>query len=86
MAKKFGYIVLTWFFTIFAYVILAVSMPAFTGITTEASNSMQSTSNMTNYPGTLAAVDSAPVYIWFIPGGVAIIATIAFLRQPTEAG
>ncbi len=80
MAKAIGYIALTWFFTIFVYIILAAIMPAFTGITSEAATNLQATSNMTNYPGMLAGVQAAPVYVWFIPGGIAIVATIVFLK------
>lgn len=81
MAKTIGYIALTWFFTIFAYIILAAGMPAFASITNEAATNMQATSNMTNYPGMLAGVQAAPVYVWFIPGGVAIVATLVFLKR-----
>lgn len=81
MAKKIGYIVVTWFAVVFVYIILTAAMPGITAVTGEASTLLQSTSNMTNYPGSLEVVESAPMWVWFIPGGVGIAATAVFLRQ-----
>jgi len=81
MAKKIGYMILMWFMISFVYVILAASMPALTQMSGEAATTMTATSNMTNYPGTMAAVQAFPVYVWFIPGGVGIIATAVFLKS-----
>ena len=82
MAKKIGYTILTWFLAVFAYIIMAATMPAFNLIVDQSSTNLQSTSNMSNYPGLLGSVESAPVYIWFIPGAVALIATIVLLKTP----
>jgi hypothetical protein len=84
MGKKMFYVAMVWFFTIFVYIILAASMPALKSITGEASTLLTATSNMSNYPGTLAAVDSAPVWLWFIPGFVSIVATVVMLKQPND--
>ncbi len=81
MAKKIGYTIAAWLFVIFAYVILASSYTGLVDITTEAADTMAATSNMSNYPGTYEAVSAFPVYVWFIPGGVGLIATVVFLKQ-----
>lgn len=81
MSKKIGGIVLTWFAVIFVYIIIASAMPALLSITGTSAADMQVSSNMTNYPGMLAAVESFPVYVWFIPGGVGFVATVVFLRR-----
>ena len=80
MGKKIGFVVLTWFLVSFCYIIIAAAMPAMVTITTGAATSLSATSNMSNYPGTLQVVQAAPVYLWFIPGGVGLIATVVFLK------
>ena len=86
MGKKIGYIFATWFFVIFVYVILANASPAITALTSESAATMQSTSNMTNYPGALEFVQSFPLMMWFIPGGVGMVATFVFLKMRPTAG
>ena len=80
MGKKIGYLIMTWVFVSLAYVILAVSMPALTELSDLAAVTMAASSNMTNYPGTIEAVQSFPLYVWFIPGGVGFIATVVFMK------
>lgn len=81
MAKKIGYILLTWFLVIFVYIILAASMPGIRSLTTETETTLQSSVNMTHFPGILEVVQTAPLWIWFIPGAVGLIATGVFLKQ-----
>ena len=81
MGKKIGAIITIWFLMSMVYVLLTAMMPALTGITGGAATTMAASSNMTNYPGTLEAIQAFPVYVWFIPGGLAFIATVATLKS-----
>lgn len=81
MGNKLFWLSMIWLFTILAYIILGAVMPAFQSVTAEASTNLQATSNMSNYPGALQVIDSSPVYVWFIPGAVAVIATVVMLRD-----
>lgn len=81
MLQKLGYLALMWIAIIFAYIMLANMFPAFTSITSNATALMQSTSNMSNYPGSLDVVRTSPLWIWFIPGGLGICVSVVWLRQ-----
>lgn len=85
MSKKIGIVFTIWLCAIGAYIILSVAYPAITGLISSAASTMSSSSNMSNYPGMLSAVEAAPVYLWFIPGGVAFIATAVLLRDEISA-
>lgn len=80
MSKKIGMTVLIWFGVIFAYIIMAAAMPAFSGLVDSTSAALQATSNMSNYPGLLSGIQASPVYVWFIPGGVGIVGSVVVLK------
>lgn len=71
-----------WIATTFMYIFLAVGMPVIVEITEVSTAEMHATACMTQFPGTVEAVESAPVWMWFIPGLVGIVATVILLRQP----
>lgn len=81
MTSKIGGLIITWVVIVFLYIVLAASMPGINDIISEASAALTATSNMTNYPGTKEAIDSAPVWLWFIPGGIGFIATVVMLKK-----
>lgn len=81
MGRKIGYMIITWAFVILAYIILALMQSPVQTITTGVATEISASSNMTNYPGTLESIRIFPVIMWFIPGGVGIIATAVFLKQ-----
>lgn len=78
---KIWHIGVIWGLVVFAYIIYANVFTVFTGLTDSAGAALQATSNMSNYPGTLEAVQSAPLWGWFVPGGVGIVATAVYLIQ-----
>ena len=80
MAAKLGFLGIMWFAIVFVYIILAVSMPAITGLVTESANTLQAQSTMSNYPGTLAFLQAFPLVVWFIPGGVGFVATVVYMK------
>ena len=63
MANKIFGFALIWFFVVGAYIILAVSMPALNEIFSSVNTTLASGSsgNMSNFPGTQEAVQTAPV-------------------------
>lgn len=67
-----------WGVIILAYIVLAVAMPAITDITATSAAAMGDTSGL---PGVKEGVQAFPVYVWFIPGGVGIIATVILLKR-----
>ena len=81
MIQIIGKIVVTWFIVIFAYIVLAVTMPGITSITNSTATALDATSNMTNYPGTKQLIQAYPVWVWLIPGGLGLCATAVFLRE-----
>jgi len=78
---KLKYVAVTWLLVIFAYIILAVMMPVLTGMAGNASTELQATSNMSAYPGMLGVIETSPIWMWFVPGGIGIIATAIFLKK-----
>ena len=70
-----------WVLIILAYILMAVAMPAIGEITAQASTDIQSSANTSNMPGLVGGVESAPVYLWFIPGAIGIIATAVILKR-----
>jgi hypothetical protein len=80
MSRKFGILLLVWVFVIFAYVLLAFTHPTLLSVTETTVTTMQASSNMTRYPGTVAFVRMVPLLVWFIPGGVALVATAVYFK------
>ena len=74
-------ILLIWAFTSLAYIIIAITMPVLQTFSDGAVVAMAATSNMSSYAGTQAVVQLFPLFAWFIPGGIAIVATIWMLKH-----
>lgn len=70
-----------WILVVAAYIIMAVMMPAITEIVSTANTSLVASANMSDFPGTLEAVNSAPLWLWFIPGGVALVVSVIMLKR-----
>lgn len=70
-----------WAIIIFAYIIMAVTMPAIGELSSLASTDIQASANTSQMPGIVGAVESAPVYLWFIPGGIGLIVTVVTLKR-----
>jgi uncharacterized membrane protein YfcA len=73
-----------WGGVIATYIIMAAAMPAINGIITSASAGLAASADMTQFPGTQEAVDSAPAWIWIIPGLVGIVAQCVHLVRNRE--
>ncbi len=82
MAKTIGFLAVMWFMIVFCYIIFAASFPAIQTITANSSQMIAASTNASDFPGAKAMVDSAPVWLWFIPGLVGIIVTVATLKNP----
>ena len=82
--KKIGILILMWASISLAYVIIAVSMPTVQSLTDNTATELQATSNMSDYPGTLEAVNSFPLFAWFIPGAVGIVVTVVMLKKDSD--
>ena len=81
MAKKFGYIILLWFFIGFAYMMLAAAYPAIQTLVADSSAWIGANTTATDFPGAKAAIDLALVWLWFIPGLVGIITSVIVLKR-----
>ena len=82
--KKIGFIILIWAAISLCYIVIAVTMPTLQDLTDNTATELQATSNMSNYPGTLEAVNSYPLFAWFIPGAVGIVATVVMLKKDSD--
>lgn len=82
--KKIGVLILIWAAVSLAYVIIAFAMPSVQDLTDNTATELQATSNMSNYPGTLEAVNAFPLFAWFIPGAVGIGATVWMLKKDSD--
>jgi len=82
--KKIGVLIVIWVAISLAYVIIAFMMPVLQDFTDDTATELQATSNMSDYPGTLEAVNSFPLFAWFIPGGVGIGATVWMLKKDSD--
>lgn len=67
-----------------AYIILAVTLPAGRELVETAATELEASANMDNFPGTLGVVETAPLWIWFLPGIVGVIATVMVLRPGNQ--
>lgn len=79
--KKVGWVVLLWAAIILTYVILTAAMPAINSLVQMANETMVATSNMSNYPGSQEAILTAPLWIYFIPGGIGLVGTVMILKS-----
>jgi type II secretory pathway component PulF len=80
MNKIWG-ITLIFVVVVAVYIMMAVMMPAINDISTAAADSLDATSNMSNYPGTEEVVRSSGWWLWAVPGVVGIIATAVMLKK-----
>ncbi len=64
-----------------AYLLLLVVMPVISDLALSANTTMNSTSNMSQYPGTSGFLMSTPWIIIWIPGVLGLVAIIGVLRS-----
>lgn len=84
--KKVGRLFLVWAVISILYVIIALIMPTIQDVATDTATTINASSNMSNYPGTLETVQSFPLIAWFIPGAVGIAATVYMLKFEDSSG
>jgi len=77
--KKVGWVIVLWAGIVIAYIILTAAMPAINSLVQTANETMVATSNMSNYPGSQEAILTAPLWLYFLPGGIGIMATVMIL-------
>jgi len=80
MGNKILGIVVVWIVIIIAYIMIGFMMPAFNSIVETANTSLAASANMSHFPGTQETVQTSPLWIWFIPGGVGIVYTVWKLK------
>lgn len=73
-----------WLCIIVVYIMLAFLYPVFTDMASAGVSGLEATSNMSNYPGAKEAVQTSPLWIWFVPGGIGFIATVVIIREPLQ--
>ncbi|MBU1027405.1 MAG: hypothetical protein KKA31_06725 [Candidatus Margulisbacteria bacterium] len=62
---------------VIVYLVLTAAMPTITTITVDTGNA----SGMSDYPETQAAIRSAPIWIYFLPGVIGIAAIVVMLKK-----
>lgn len=87
MAKKIGNIILLWIAIFWCYILLANMYPAFTTITASAqSATVAASSNASARVGAVEFMGVMPLIVWFIPGGLGMLATVVYLKAPQLLG
>jgi len=81
MMNKVGALIVIWAFISIVYIAIAILMPTIQNVASTTATTINASSNMTNYPGTLETVQVFPLIAWFIPGGVGIAATVWMLKR-----
>jgi len=81
MADKLITVGIIWAAVLVAYLILGFTMDMHNQIISDTLASYNATANMTNFPGMYDATASAPVWLWFIPGPVGMVATVVVLKK-----
>ena len=81
MGNKIVAFGIIWILVIFAYIILAVTMPAINDLVGVSSAALDASANMTQFPGAKEGVETFPVYVWFLPGFAGIVTTVIVLKK-----
>lgn len=63
-----------------AYIVMLATQGATNSIIASVNSTLVATSNMTNYPGTQAFIESFPLWQWFIPAIVGLVAIVVVLK------
>ena len=79
--NKFVLLGAMWAIIILVYVLMTVLMPAMNELSSLASTDIQASANTSQMPGIVGAVESSPVWLWFIPGGIGIVVTVIALKR-----
>ena len=80
MAKKFGWSVLLWIAVVAAYLVMTVLMPATNSLVSTANASLVATSNMSNYPGLQEGIETAPLWLYFVPALAGVVLQVIILK------
>lgn len=70
--------------TIAAYLLVTVVMPTFTDIVNTVNATLDSSANMSNYPGTSEVLVSTPLFMYFVPGVLAVAAVVFILVKKDD--
>lgn len=86
--KKVFQVGLVWALVVSVYIVLAGIAKVHTGISQEAVAVVTASANMSNQGNVwlTQAFNIWPVVMWFIPGGVGLVATVIYLRGTGRPG
>jgi len=62
-------------------IFITAIMPVFVDFTSTANTTIAASSNFSDYPGTQSALLAAPLWIYFIPVIVGVVAIVMVLRE-----
>ena len=80
MLKKLFLVSLIMAGVITSYVVMTATQGATNSIISSVNTTLVASSNMSNYPGTLAFIASFPLWQWFIPAIVGLVALVIVLK------
>lgn len=78
---KVGQVAMTVGGIIILYIFLLIFMPIISGAAITANTTMDSSVNMSQFPGTSEALVSSPWGLWFAPGIIGIAMIVFILRR-----
>ena len=64
------------------YLILLVVMPVLNQFASSANATIQSSVNVTLFPGAVEVLLAAPWVLWFVPASIGMIAVVLIMRRP----
>ena len=78
--NKIGQVILVIVAVIALYLIMLVVMPLVSDMAITANATMDTSSNLSNYPGAAEGVMAAPWVLWFVPGCIGMILIVVILK------
>jgi hypothetical protein len=79
--NKFVMLLIMWAVIIFGLLITTAAMPAINSIVDTSVTNIEATSNTSNYPGFIPALESSPIWLYLIFPVCGIIATVWVLKS-----
>ena len=82
MNSKFGFTAFTFVAVCIIYLFLTVMMPFISGLAFDASANISAGATAGNYTASIGGLNYAPLFIYFLPGVIGIVAIVIRLKQP----
>ena len=79
--NKVGAVAIVVALTVALYLLMLVVMPTVWDLAVTSNATMTASSNLTHYPGAAEGLLATPLFLWFVPGGIALAVIIIILKR-----